>query len=60
MPSPLVKCSPLFLSNQIQLYKPNSVGIAGVILPTDALAHPATGALRAWAQSVTLQKPPRH
>lgn len=36
MPNPLVQCSPLFLSNQIQLYKPNSTGIAGVILPADA------------------------
>lgn len=50
MPNPLVQRSPLFLSNQIQLSKPNSVGIAGVILPADAQAHPATGALRAWAQ----------
>lgn len=56
MPNPLVQCSPLFLSNQIQLYKPNSVGIAGVILSADAWAHPATGALRAWAQKTTPQK----
>lgn len=47
MPDPLVQCSPLFLSNQIQLYKPSSTGIAGVILSADARAHPATGAPRA-------------
>ncbi|CAB1449521.1 unnamed protein product [Pleuronectes platessa] len=40
---------------KIQLYKPNSTGRAGVILPADAQAHPATGALRAWAQSTTPQ-----
>lgn len=55
MPNPLVQCSSLFLSNQIQLYKPNSTGIAGVILSADARAHPATGAPRAWAQSATPQ-----
>lgn len=56
MPNPLVQRSPLFLSNQIQLYKPGSTGIAGVILLADARVHPATGALRAWARSVTLPK----
>lgn len=56
MPNPLVQHSPLFLSNQIQLYKPGSTGIAGVILLADARVHPATGALRAWAQSVTPPK----
>lgn len=53
IPNPLVQRSPLFLSNQIQLYKPNSTGIAEVNLPADALAHPATGAPRAWAQCTT-------
>lgn len=56
MPNPLVQRSPLFLSNQIQLYKPGSTGIAGVILLADARVHPATGAPRAWAQSVTPPK----
>lgn len=53
IPNPLVQHIPLFLSNQIQLYKPNSTGIAEVNLPADALAHPATGAPRAWAQCTT-------
>lgn len=55
MPNPLVQCCSLFLSNQIQLYKPNSTGKGRVILPADAWAHPATGAPRAWAQSATPQ-----
>lgn len=53
MPILLAQCSPLFLSNQTQLYKPNSTEIAGVNLPADAQAHPATGALRARVQSMT-------
>lgn len=36
MPNPLVQRSSLFLSNQIQLYKPISTGKAGVILLADA------------------------
>lgn len=37
----------------MQLYKPSFADIAGVILSADARAHPATGAPRAWARSVT-------
>ena len=58
MPALLVQCSSLFLSNQTQLYKPNSTEIAGVNLPADAQAHPATGALRARVQSTTRNSHP--